>query len=67
MDEAILLADRILVLTGAPGTVREDIPVDLARPRDPTSDSWAVAARLKREIWAMLEQEVRKFLYEERL
>jgi NitT/TauT family transport system ATP-binding protein len=33
VDEAILLADRLLVMTSAPGRVRQVIDVDLPRPR----------------------------------
>ena len=63
IDEAILLADRILVLSGAPGTIRAELRVDLPRPRDPTGDAWVAAVSLRRTIWEMLEQEVRKGLY----
>ena len=33
IEEAILLSDRVIVLTSRPGRVREDIVVDLPRPR----------------------------------
>src|SRR6266481_6954876 len=35
--EAVYLADRIVVLTPHPGTVRAELPVHLPRPRDPLS------------------------------
>lgn len=35
MDEAILLADRIVALKANPGEIKEIIEVDLPRPRDP--------------------------------
>ena len=34
LDEAIYLADRIIVLTASPATVADEIPVHLPRPRD---------------------------------
>lgn len=35
VDEALILSDRILVMGTAPGKVRQDIPVAMARPRNP--------------------------------
>ncbi len=35
IDEAIALADRIVVFTAAPGRIKEIVPVDLPRPRNP--------------------------------
>ncbi len=34
MDEAILLADRIVALKANPGEIKEIIEVDLPRPRN---------------------------------
>lgn len=33
IDEAVYLADRVIILSGAPTTVSHNIPIDLARPR----------------------------------
>ena len=33
ISEAVYLADRIVVLTGRPGSIKEIIPVNLERPR----------------------------------
>jgi NitT/TauT family transport system ATP-binding protein len=37
IEEAITLADRVVVLTAQPGTVKAILPIDLPRPRDPVS------------------------------
>jgi NitT/TauT family transport system ATP-binding protein len=35
--EAVYLADRVVVMTPHPGTVKVEVPIRLARPRDPLS------------------------------
>ncbi|MEZ4639138.1 MAG: hypothetical protein R2856_29935 [Caldilineaceae bacterium] len=51
IDEAIFLADRVLVLGGSPGTLIDDIPIALPRPRtldllgDPAYGQLRVAVR----------------------
>jgi NitT/TauT family transport system ATP-binding protein len=35
--EAVYLADRVLVMTPHPGTVKTEVPIQLRRPRDPLS------------------------------
>lgn len=34
LDEAILLSDRIIVLSASPGTVKQEITIDFERPRN---------------------------------
>ena len=34
--EAVLLSDRVLVMSERPGTIVEDVAIDLPRPRDPS-------------------------------
>ncbi len=48
IDEAIYLADRIVIMSPRPGTIKRVIDVDLLRPRDRTS---YVGAQLRRSIY----------------
>ncbi|NHZ32276.1 ABC transporter ATP-binding protein [Massilia rubra] len=54
IEEAIYLADRIIVMTYRPGTVKRDIIVELPRLRDPSS---AAFNELKRELGALVMEE----------
>ena len=47
IDEAVLLSDRVYILSGKPGRITDEIKIDLPRPRDPLSDEFI---RYKREI-----------------
>jgi NitT/TauT family transport system ATP-binding protein len=57
--EAVLLGDRVLVMSGHPGTIREEIQVPLGRPRDLTYADTPEAMRIVRHIWTAIEDEVR--------
>lgn len=35
IDEAIFLADTLLIMTNRPGRIKKSIPIDLQRPRSP--------------------------------
>jgi NitT/TauT family transport system ATP-binding protein len=59
IDEALTLADRVLVMTAHPGTIKDVVPVTLARPRDQaTMRSDPEFARLFARIWESLRAEV---------
>ena len=40
IDEAVMLADRIIIMGSNPGLIQADIPVSLPHPRDPESREW---------------------------
>ncbi|WP_084545384.1 ABC transporter ATP-binding protein [Derxia gummosa] len=54
IEEAIYLADRIVVMTYRPGTIKRDQRVSLPRPRDPAS---AAFNDLKRELGRLVMEE----------
>src|SRR5690606_7352200 len=41
VDEAVFLADRIVVMSAHPGTIKESVMVDLPHPRDRASGAFA--------------------------
>jgi NitT/TauT family transport system ATP-binding protein len=53
VDEAVYLADRIVVLTPRPGHICEVIPIDQLRPRDRTSVEFA---RVRRHVLDLISQ-----------
>jgi NitT/TauT family transport system ATP-binding protein len=61
IEEALLLGDRVLVMTGRPGRIRKELTIHLKRPRDPDRDRIAVSD-LRSQIWQLLEAEVRRAL-----
>lgn len=58
IEEAILLADRILVMTARPGRVADEIPVELARPRTLATTHEPGYAALFDRIYGLLRDEV---------
>jgi len=54
IEEAIYLADRIVVMTYRPGTVKRDLMVELPRMRDPASAEFNA---LKRELGQLVMEE----------
>jgi NitT/TauT family transport system ATP-binding protein len=63
IEEAVLLGDRVLVMTGRPGSIREEIPIPLSRPRDPSLRDQSEVKEITWHVWKMLEDEVRKSLW----
>jgi NitT/TauT family transport system ATP-binding protein len=53
VDEAVFMADRVVVLTPRPGRVCQIFPVDLKRPRDRTSVEFA---RVRRQVLDLIGQ-----------
>ncbi|HEV7679284.1 MAG TPA: ABC transporter ATP-binding protein [Candidatus Dormibacteraeota bacterium] len=62
LDEAILLGDRVVVMTARPGKVLGEYRVPFARPRSGALRAEPEFARLQNAIWDQLRVEVNKTL-----
>lgn len=57
IDEALFLADRILVMSPRPGRIIEEIPLEFARPRNAELLTSSRFTQLKRHCMALLHPE----------
>ncbi len=62
IDEAVVLADRVIVFSARPGSVRAEIAVALPRPRALELKHHPQFIALVETIWKMIEAEVRAAL-----
>ena len=62
IDEALALADRVVVFTARPGEIKAEIPITQARPRDMRSPEMI---ELARQCEALLGEEVEKSFREQ--
>jgi NitT/TauT family transport system ATP-binding protein len=58
LEEAILLGDRIVLMSRRPSLVKRDVAVPFARPRDPALRNSAAFGELRQMLWRDLEEEV---------
>ncbi|MBL8380136.1 MAG: ABC transporter ATP-binding protein [Burkholderiales bacterium] len=64
IDEAVLLADRVLVLARRPGRIKEVVTIDLPRPRAAQRNTPAMA-RLIEHVWSLIRDEAVQAISEE--
>jgi NitT/TauT family transport system ATP-binding protein len=62
IDEAVYLADRVVVMTSRPGQVKAVLDIDIPRPRDLSVKRTPAFLELVDEIWKMIEEEVKSAL-----
>lgn len=65
IDEAVLLGDRVVIMTAHPGTNKTEFEVDLLRPRSVATTATPEFAALTGLVWRALEDEVRKAMAEQ--
>jgi NitT/TauT family transport system ATP-binding protein len=59
LTEAILMGDRIVIMSGRPGTILEEIEIPFSRPRNLQERSHPEIAEIERHLWSVLEAHVR--------
>jgi NitT/TauT family transport system ATP-binding protein len=60
IDEAIYLSDRVLILTVRPGRLKQELRIDLPRPRALAVKRTPEFVRYTDQIWRAIEEEVRE-------
>jgi NitT/TauT family transport system ATP-binding protein len=58
IDEAIYLADRIVLLTARPGRLKRALPIDLQRPREAEIRKSPAYTEYRNLVWDLLREEV---------
>jgi NitT/TauT family transport system ATP-binding protein len=62
IEEAILLGDRVIVMSSRPGTIIADLEVPFGRPRSSNTRGSSEFAAFEAEIWGLLRGEVDRAL-----
>jgi NitT/TauT family transport system ATP-binding protein len=62
LDEAVALADRVLIMTSGPGSIKGSFEIDLPRPRGEVQEIRHEARfiELQHQIWTSLKDEVER-------
>ena len=62
LDEAVALADRVLIMSSSPGTIKETFDIDLPRPRGEVQEIRHERRflELQNQIWDSLKDEVQR-------
>jgi ABC-type nitrate/sulfonate/bicarbonate transport system ATPase subunit len=57
VQEAVFLADRIIIMTARPGRIKSDFLIDMDHPRDFSSDAFR---RIEKVVFDSLDEELAK-------
>ena len=67
INEAIYLADRVIVFGARPGRVKQTIKIDLPRPRDLSLKRDPRFLELENQVWEQIEEEVKKTMVQDQV
>ena len=60
IEEAVYLGDRIVVLTARPGRIREEVTIDLPRPRELEIKKSARCHEYRNYVWDLIRSEAQR-------
>jgi NitT/TauT family transport system ATP-binding protein len=64
IDEAVFLSDRVLVMTGRPGQIKEIVKIPLPRPRSDDTKKDQKFVNLSSELWEYMKTEAARAILE---
>jgi NitT/TauT family transport system ATP-binding protein len=67
INEAIYLADRVIVFAARPGRVKATIKIDLPRPRDLALKRDPSFLKYEAQVWNLIEEEVKKTMIQDQI
>ena len=67
INEAIYLADRVIVFAARPGRVKATIKIDLPRPRDLSLKRDMRFLKYEDQVWNLIEEEVKKTMLQDQV
>jgi NitT/TauT family transport system ATP-binding protein len=67
INEAIYLADRVIVFAARPGRVKATIKIDLPRPRDLSLKRDPSFLKYEDQVWNLIEEEVKKTMIQDQI
>lgn len=66
LEEAVMMCDRVAVMSASPGVIKSVIPIDVPRPRSLKSMAAPDFVRCMEKIWELLRSEVDRAMREKR-
>jgi NitT/TauT family transport system ATP-binding protein len=64
INEAVQLSDRVVVMTARPGRIRDELAIDLPRPRDTSSLASERFGQLVAQLWGVLRDEATRAFHQ---